>query len=63
MAEDRDFRLETSELRADDEFAEFDWTDLPYYSDWRGSFHKLPFCHDEEALRAAGADVAIVGAP
>jgi agmatinase len=63
MVQERDFRLETSELFADDELAEFDWTDLPYYADWRGSFHKLPFCHDDDALRAANADVAIVGAP
>jgi agmatinase len=63
MTEERDFRLETSELFAEDEFDEFDWTGLPYYADWRGSFHKLPFCHDEESLRAADADVAIVGAP
>ncbi|MBI3647530.1 MAG: agmatinase [Actinobacteria bacterium] len=58
-----DFRLEHSELRADDEFAEFSNTDLPYYSDWRGSFEKLPWATDDEALRAAAADVAIVGAP
>ena len=35
----------------------------PYYSDWRGSFEKLPWATDDEALRAANADVAIVGAP
>ena len=58
-----DFRMEQSELRADDEFAEFDPTDLPYYSDWRGSFEKLPWATDDETLRAASADVAIVGAP
>jgi agmatinase len=63
MADERDFRIEASELVAEDEFDEFDWTDLPYYADWRGSFHKLPSCPDDEALRAAGADVAIVGAP
>ena len=60
---DRDFRIEDSELRADDEFAEFSSTDLPYYSDWRGSFEKLPWATDDEALAAANADVAIVGAP
>jgi agmatinase len=63
MADERDFRLERSELRADDEFVEFTNTDLPYYSDWRGSFEKLPWATDEESLRAAKADVAIVGAP
>ena len=60
---DRDFRIENSELRADDEFAEFSSTDLPYYSDWRGSFEKLPWATDDEALAAAEPDVAIVGAP
>jgi agmatinase len=63
VGEPRDFRLENSELRGDDEFAEFSTTDLPYYSDWRGSFEKLPWATDDESLRAAGADVAIVGAP
>jgi agmatinase len=63
MDEMRDFRLDASELRADDELAEFDTEDLPYYSDWRGSFDKLPWATDDEALRAASPDVAIVGAP
>ena len=65
MADPPEFRIERSELLPGDgdEFGEFDWTDLPYYSDWRGSFHKLPWCVDEESLRASGADVAIVGAP
>jgi agmatinase len=63
MDERPDFRLETSELRADDEFEEFAVEDLPYYSDWRGSFEKLPWAADDETLREAGADVAIVGAP
>jgi len=64
MAAPDDFRIENSELRGDDEFAEFDpAADLPYYSDWRGSFEKLPWATDEEALAAAKADVAIVGAP
>jgi len=58
-----DFRLENSELRGDDEFSEFSSEDLPYYSDWHGSFEKLPWALDDEALRAASADVAIVGAP
>ncbi len=59
------FRIPESTLYAAeaDEFDEYDWTDLPYYADWRGSFHKLPWCLDEDAVRAAGADVAIVGAP
>jgi agmatinase len=58
-----DFRLEHSELRGEDEFAEFSNADLPYYSDWHGSFEKLPWATDVEALRAASPDVAIVGAP
>jgi agmatinase len=58
-----DFRLENSELRGEDEFNEFASTDLPYYSDWHGSFDKLPWATDDEALTQAGADVAIVGAP
>ena len=58
-----DFRIEHSELRGDDEFAEFASTDLPYYSDWRGSFEKLPWATDDEALARRDADVAIVGAP
>ncbi len=63
MADERDFRIEHSELRDEDEFTEYSSTDLPYYSDWRGSFEKLPWATDDEALRAANADVAIVGAP
>ena len=63
MADDRDFRIENSELRGDDEFTEFGSEDLPYYSDWRGSFEKLPWATDDESLRVANADVAIVGAP
>ena len=63
MGDDRDFRIEQSELRGDDEFTEFSSEDLPYYSDWHGSFEKLPWATDDESLRAAGADVAIVGAP
>src|SRR3990170_758664 len=58
-----DFRLEHSELRGEDEFTEFTTTDLPYYSDWRGSFEKLPWATDDEALRAAAPDVAVIGAP
>ncbi len=61
MADERDFRIENSELRAEDEFTEFASEDLPYYADWHGSFDKLPWALDEESLR--GADVAIVGAP
>ncbi len=58
-----DFRLEQSELRGEDEFTEFDSVDLPYYSDWHGSFEKLPWALDEDTLRAMAPDVAIVGAP
>jgi agmatinase len=62
---DRPFRIPESTLFAAeaDEFDEYAWTDLPYYADWRGSFHKFPWALDEDAVRAAGADVAIVGAP
>lgn len=63
MTDAPDFRLEHSELRSQDEFSEFSNTDLPYYSDWHGSFEKLPWATDDESLRASGADVAIVGAP
>lgn len=65
MSDDRPFRIPESTLFAAeaDEFDEYDWTDLPYYADWRGSFHKFPWALDEDAVRAAGADVAIVGAP
>ena len=61
MTDPPDFRLEHSELRGDDEFTEFSSVDLPYYSDWHGSFDKLPWATDDAAL--ADADVAIVGAP
>lgn len=61
MTDAPDFRLENSELRAENEFDEFASEDLPYYSDWHGSFDKLPWALDEESLR--GADMAIVGAP
>lgn len=60
---DRDFRIEESELRAEDEFTEFTSEELPYYSDWRGSFEKLPWATDDQSLAAAAPDVAIVGAP
>jgi len=63
MSDSPDFRLETSELRAEDEFAELGPEDLEYYVDYRGTFHKVPLCSDEESLAASGADVAIVGAP
>ena len=63
MSDPPDFRIETSELRAEDEFTEFTSTDLPYFTDWRGSFEKLPWAIDDEALREAAPDVAIVGAP
>ncbi|HUL85491.1 MAG TPA: agmatinase [Actinomycetota bacterium] len=63
MSDAPDFRLEHSELRADDEFAEFSNADLPYYADWHGSFDRLPWATDDAALAAAHADVAIVGAP
>lgn len=58
-----DFRLENSELRSENEFTEFSDEDLPYFTAWHGSFDKLPWATDDEALRAAAPDVAIVGAP
>ena len=58
-----DFRIEQSELRADDEMTEWSVQDLPYYIESRGSFEKLPWATDEEALVAAKADAAIVGVP
>jgi hypothetical protein len=62
---DRPFRIPESTLYAaeDDEFEEFSSTDLPHYADWRGSFYKLAWAADDDAIRAASADVAIVGAP
>ncbi len=63
MSRPPDFRLEHSELRGEDEFTEFANADLPYYSDWHGSFEKLPWAVDEDTLRALSPDVAIVGAP
>jgi agmatinase len=63
MSQAPDFRLEDSELRSENEFEEFTSEDLPYYADWHGSFEKLPWAFTDEALRAANADVAIVGAP
>ena len=63
MSDAPDFRLENSELRGQNEYEEFASEDLPYYSDWHGSFEKLPWALDDAALRGAKADVAIVGAP
>jgi agmatinase len=64
VSDERDFRIEASELRSEgDEFDEFPWEELPYHTDWRGSFCKLPWARTEEEIRSAGADVAIVGAP
>ena len=65
MTDDRPFRIPESTLypAGDDEFDEFDSTDLPHYSDWHGSFSKIAWASDEDAIREAGADVAIVGAP
>jgi agmatinase len=63
MSDAPDFRLENSELRSENEFEEFASEDLPYYADWHGSFEKLPWALHDDVLRAANADVAIVGAP
>src|ERR1700752_3214895 len=62
---DRPFRIPESTLYAAeaDEFDEFGSNDLPSYSDWRGTFYKVPWAVDDDAIRGAGADVAIVGAP
>ena len=62
---DRPFRIPESTLYAggDAELDEFGTNDLPQYSDFRGSFYKVPWALDEEAIRDAGADIAIVGAP
>ena len=51
-------RIEDSELRGEDEFAEFSDADLPYFTAWRGSFDKLPWATDDAELREARADVA-----
>jgi agmatinase len=58
----RDFRLERSELSSEDEFGEYRDHDLPSYVG-STSFQKVPWCSDDESLRASGAEVAIVGAP
>jgi agmatinase len=65
MPEDRPFRIPESTLYSseDVEFEEFGTNDLPQYSDFRGSFYKVPWALDDEAIRDAGADIAIVGAP
>ena len=63
MSSPPDFRIENSELRGESEFDEFSNADLPYYSDWHGSFEKLPWATDDRALRDLAPDVAIVGAP
>jgi len=57
-----DFRIERSELRAEDEYAEIpDW-ELPAFVG-SASFQKLPWCPDDASLDAARPEVAIVGAP
>jgi agmatinase len=65
MPEDRPFRIPESTLYSPEgaEFDEFGTNDLPQYSDFRGSFYKLPWVTEEEAIKEAGADLAIVGAP
>ena len=65
MSEDRPFRIPESSLypSQEDEFEEFTGNDLPQHTDWRGAFYKVPWATDEDAIREAGADVAIVGAP
>lgn len=51
-----------AELRAEDELAEFSDYDLPSYVG-STTFQKLPLCADDESLRAASPEVAILGAP
>jgi agmatinase len=65
MGDDRPFRIPESTLYGAeaDEFDEYHGTDLPHYSDFRGSFYKVAWAVDEGAIREADADVAIVGAP
>jgi agmatinase len=62
---DRPFRIPESTLYAPEgeEFDEFDAADLPHHSDFRGSFYRVPWATDEGEIRAASADVVIVGAP
>ena len=62
---DRPFRIPESALfpPSSEEFEEFADEWLPHYAGWHGSFYKVPWALDEDAVRAAGADVAIVGAP
>ena len=54
MPEDHPFRIPESTLYTDhaDEFDEFSPNDLPQYSDFRGSFYKVPWALDEEAIKA-----------
>jgi agmatinase len=63
--DDRPFGIPESTLYPshEEEFEEFGSTDLPQYSDWRGSFYKVPWAVEEDAVRGMSADVAIVGAP
>jgi agmatinase len=58
----RDFRIERSELGAEDELEEFSDWDLPSHVG-STSFQKLPWCPDDASLAAARPEVAIVGAP
>jgi formimidoylglutamase len=58
----RDFRIDRSELRSEDEYTEIpDW-ELPAFVG-STSFQKLPWCPDDASLAAAGPEVAIIGAP
>jgi agmatinase len=58
----RDFRIDRSELRADDEYDEIpDW-ELPAFVG-STSFQKLPWCPDDAELATLRPEVAIVGAP
>jgi formimidoylglutamase len=62
MSEPRDFRIEQSELRSDDEYTEIpDW-ELPAFVG-STSFQKLPWCPDDARLAELRPEVAIVGAP
>jgi agmatinase len=59
---EREFRIDESDERPADEYAEFSDYDLPSYVG-SATFQKLPWCPDDASLEAARPDVAIVGAP
>ena len=56
---DRPFRIPESTLYAAeaDEFDEFGSNDLPSYSDWRGTFYKVPWAVDEDGGYYVGQQI------